>query len=65
MNKSVKPAWRRSSKCSNGTCVEVAKVDDVYLLRDSKSPGGKPLRFSADEWAIFKEAIVRGEFDFR
>jgi hypothetical protein len=57
------PVWRRSRRCANGTCVEVAKVGDDYLIRDSKNTEGTPLRFSADEWSTFVDAIRGGEFD--
>lgn len=34
-------AWRRSSYCGNGACVEVAYTDnDQYVVRDGKHPDG-------------------------
>jgi Domain of unknown function (DUF397) len=57
------PVWRRSRRCGNGTCVEVARIGDDYLIRDSKHPEVGPLRFSAAEWNSFADAVRDGEFD--
>lgn len=54
--------WFKSSRCSGGSCVEVAGVDSEILVRDSKNPGQEPLRFSAEEWTDFVEGVNRGEF---
>jgi hypothetical protein len=63
-NSTEQPAWRRGSRCSNGTCVEVAKVDGDYLIRDSKNPGQAPLRFTEEELTVFAAAFAAGEFRF-
>jgi hypothetical protein len=63
MIESVRPVWHSSSRCAAGHCVEVAKVGETYLLRDGRNPDTPPVRFSAEEWATFKDAVVRGEFD--
>jgi hypothetical protein len=62
MNSTEQPAWRRSSKCQNSTCVEVAAVDGGYLLRDSKRPEQQPMFFTAEELSVFATAFVAGEF---
>ncbi|GAA3471172.1 DUF397 domain-containing protein [Nonomuraea roseola] len=49
--------------CNNGDCVQVAKLDDRVLIRDSKSADGAVLRFSTQEWESFVEAVKRGRFD--
>jgi len=64
MNTSVIPAWRRSSRCGSTTCVEVAKVDDQYLVRDSKNPDAAALSFTKEEWVAFVEGVTAGEFRF-
>jgi Domain of unknown function (DUF397) len=56
--------WRKSSRCTSGTCVEVAKVADQYLIRDSKQPGTAPLSFTEDEWVAFVAGVNAGEFRF-
>ena len=61
-NSTAQPAWRKSTRCSQGTCVEVAKVDGEYLIRDSKHPEQAPLRFTEDELAVFAAAFTAGEF---
>jgi hypothetical protein len=58
------PKWHRSSRCSGGTCVEVAKVDGQYLIRDSKNPGQLSLKFTEAEWVAFKAGMQAGEFSF-
>lgn len=58
------PAWRKSSRCGTSTCVEVAKVEDQYLIRDSKNPEVAALSFSKDEWEAFVEGVTAGEFRF-
>jgi hypothetical protein len=58
------PTWVKSSRCSAATCVEVAKVENRYLIRDSKSPHVPPLSFTEDEWVAFVEGVNAGEFRF-
>jgi Domain of unknown function (DUF397) len=58
------PAWRKSSKCANSTCVEVARVDDdSYLIRDSKQTGGNFLSVTREEWLAFVAGVKVGDFD--
>jgi len=64
MNASAVPAWRRSSRCGSTTCVEVARVDDQYLIRDSKNPDAAALSFTKDEWVAFVEGVTAGDFQF-
>ncbi|MFI5934904.1 DUF397 domain-containing protein [Actinoplanes sp. NPDC051494] len=63
MIQSPRPAWRRSSKCANGNCIEVAKVGESYLIRDSSRPDEQPLTFLADEWRAFVAGVKDGEFE--
>ncbi len=62
MNSTERPAWQRSSKCSNGTCVEIAAVQGGYLVRDGKNPDQEPLRFTEEELTVFAAAFTAGEF---
>ncbi|GIE98289.1 DUF397 domain-containing protein [Paractinoplanes rishiriensis] len=64
MKKVNSPHWRKSSRCGTGACVEVAKVDEEYLIRDSKDPGGTVLSFTAQEWKAFVEGVAAGDFRF-
>ena len=57
-------AWRKSSRCGTSTCVEVAKIDDQYMVRDSKNPGAATLTFTKEEWDAFVEGVSAGEFRF-
>jgi len=56
--------WQKSTRCGSNACVEVAKVDNEYLVRDSKNPEAAPLTFTADEWTAFVEGVSAGEFRF-
>jgi hypothetical protein len=64
MNKVNVAQWRKSRRCGHSACVEVAKVDGGYLVRDSKNPDGAVLSFSEQEWAAFVEGVEAGEFRF-
>ncbi|MEV0271658.1 DUF397 domain-containing protein [Hamadaea sp. NPDC050747] len=56
-------SWRRSARCGDSACVEVAVLDDEVLVRDSKDPQGPVLRFSRAEWLAFLAGVREGEFD--
>jgi hypothetical protein len=62
--------WQRSSRCSNGTCVEVATVDSEdaekqYFVRDSKDPRSPELAFDQAAWRTFIEGVKNGDLDRR
>lgn len=57
------PAWRKSSFCASGECVEVAAHSGMIVLRDSKEPSGGMLRYTTEEWQSFVKGIKAGEFD--
>jgi Domain of unknown function (DUF397) len=56
--------WRRSSRCANNACVEVAKIGEAYLVRNSKDPQGAVLSFSEGEWKAFAAGVAAGDFRF-
>ncbi len=56
--------WRRAQDCASSACVEVARVADRYLIRDSKNPELGPLSFSEDEWNTFVSGVKAGAFRF-
>jgi len=57
-------AWRRSSRCEAGTCVEARRVGDVIEVRDAKDPDGPVLRYTVEEWEAFRLGVLDGEFRF-
>jgi hypothetical protein len=61
----AQPAWRKASFCGSGECVEVAELNGMILMRDSKDPHGYTLRCTTDEWRSFIRAIKASEFDNR
>lgn len=54
-------AWRRSSTCDGGACVEVAMSGHRVMVRQSVTPG-LTLNFSRDQWRAFLAAIQAGDF---
>lgn len=64
MNGNESPQWRRSSRCSGGTCVEVAKVGGQYLIRDGKKPELGAHAFTEAEWLAFVAGVKADEFVF-
>jgi uncharacterized protein DUF397 len=57
-------AWRKARlSTGNGACVELAPVDGMVAIRDSKDPEGPILRYTAAEWHAFLDGAKRGEFD--
>jgi hypothetical protein len=56
-------AWKKSSRSTQGGCVEVRQELGLVQVRDSKNPGGPVLRFNHHEWTAFLEGVRLGEFD--
>ena len=54
--------WRKSSRSGGGAgqCVEVASVQDVTAVRDSKNPSGGALTFGDREFAVFLASVKAG-----
>jgi hypothetical protein len=55
--------WRKSTHSSDGSCVEVAFVDNHIAVRDSKDQHGPVLLFNPVEWKAFLNGAHDGEFD--
>jgi Domain of unknown function (DUF397) len=56
--------WRKArSSNGHGACVEVANAGHVVAVRDSKSPQGAILTYTATEWQSFLDGAKRGEFN--
>jgi len=57
--------WEKSTFSSGGSnCLEVAHIDGVVALRDSKdvgNPNASVLILSAADWAIARKGIQNGE----
>ncbi|MER5521474.1 DUF397 domain-containing protein [Streptomyces sp. NPDC002763] len=56
--------WIKSSKSPyTTTCVEVADLGrGAVAVRDSNHRDLPPLRFTAEEWAAFRDGVREGEF---
>jgi Domain of unknown function (DUF397) len=55
------PAWKKSSRCSSGGCVEVKLDETKVLVRDSKDLRSPELSFGATAWQTFIERVKSGE----
>jgi hypothetical protein len=54
-------AWRKSSRCASGECVEVGQGCAVVAVRDTKNAGTGPvLAFTADSWQRFTASLKAG-----
>ncbi len=56
--------WRRSQFCGGGACVEVARSNGSYFVRDSKTAQSPVLRFTEAEWRAFAQGMRAGDFNF-
>ncbi|GAA2694493.1 MULTISPECIES: DUF397 domain-containing protein [Actinoplanes] len=54
--------WRRSKRCATGSCVEVARVGELFLIRDSKNVDAAHLTFTREEWEAFVAGVKADEF---
>lgn len=55
--------WVKSSfSADSANCVEVAKLENMVLVRDSKNRAGRPLGFTHAEWSAFIKGAQAGEF---
>jgi hypothetical protein len=61
--RTVEVAWRKASLSESGKCIEVAKRNEVIILRDSKHPRGAMLQCSVEEFLSFVLSAKAGEFD--
>ncbi|QNP74946.1 DUF397 domain-containing protein [Streptomyces roseirectus] len=54
--------WRKSPASSGGEqCVEITDLPSGGVaIRDSKNPLKEPLRYTADEWAAFRQGGITG-----
>jgi hypothetical protein len=56
--------WRKAQRSvGNGACVELAPVDGMVAMRDSKDPDGPVLMYTPAEWGAFLHGAKAGEFD--
>lgn len=49
--------WRKSQFCANAGCIEVARDEARFLVRDSTDPDGARLAFAAEDWSLFIGAV--------
>jgi hypothetical protein len=54
--------WHRSTRCSSGGCIELARAGEEFLVRDSKVSGGPILSFGRVAWGEFVASVNAGDF---
>jgi hypothetical protein len=54
--------WRKSSYtgANGGDCVEVAELDSLIAVRDSKDPDGPRLALTVDQWRTLISRVKGG-----
>ncbi len=53
--------WRRSSRCSSGSCAEVSITSDAVRVRDSKLDESPTLTFDPRQWQVFVDDLRTGQ----
>jgi hypothetical protein len=56
-------AWHKSTFSGSSGCVEVATLDHLVGVRDTKDRQGPILVFRYDEWDAFLAGVRGGEFN--
>jgi hypothetical protein len=56
------PLWRTGKRSESGSCIEVATVGDVVLIRSSLNRDTS-VAMTRDEWQGFLIAVKDGDFD--
>ncbi|MFG2003397.1 DUF397 domain-containing protein [Spirillospora sp. NPDC048911] len=57
-------AWRKSHfSAGQGDCVEIARLGDIVLFRDSRDRHGQVLAITPAEWGRLATRIQGGELD--
>ncbi|GAA3235662.1 DUF397 domain-containing protein [Dactylosporangium siamense] len=49
--------WRKSAACASQACIEVARGESAFLVRDSTDAEGPLLKFDVAAWASFVAVI--------
>lgn len=55
------PTYLRSAFCTGGSCFEWLELDDMCLLRDSKSTQGETITMRTSTWASLKAHFLDAE----
>lgn len=56
--------WRKGGRSeATANCIEVATVNGVIGVRDSKNPGKAVLASSSCQWESFMQSVKQGKFD--
>jgi predicted secreted Zn-dependent protease len=56
-------SWRKATRSGSGNCVQVAVVEGLVLVRNSRNPDGELLTYTPGEWHAFLDGAKQGEFD--
>lgn len=54
--------WLKASFCAANECVEIARQNDVILLRNSSAPDNV-VSYTTEEWEAFAKGFRAGQFD--
>jgi hypothetical protein len=59
----TKLEWFKSPASNSGSCVEVARLGSIILLRETENAEEKVIPIPPHSWRAFVTGIVRGDFD--
>jgi Domain of unknown function (DUF397) len=62
LSRSRRLVWRRASACAGGECAEVARTDDMIVLRSSLAPR-RVIKYTPEEFRALRLGMQAGEFD--
>ena len=65
MNPRPSPQWKKSSRCGNSGCIEVARSHDASFVRDSTDRNSPILAFGNAQWTAFIAGVRAGELRSR
>jgi hypothetical protein len=55
--------WYKAGRSGSDNCVEVAAIDGMIVIRNSREPDGPTLEYTRDEWRAFVDGARDGDFD--
>ncbi|SDP17682.1 protein of unknown function [Actinopolyspora xinjiangensis] len=55
--------WRKSSRSSKTSCVEVGRINDGAAVRDTKDRSAGYFTTTGQQWAAFIDAVKSNRFD--
>jgi len=55
--------WTKSTFCADSSCLEVAPIGDVVVVRNNSDKPARELEFPRHAWVAFVDGVRAGEFN--